>query len=188
VRAGAITFDNDAEAVDREVAGIYRHPGYDSDSMINDIAVLKLSSPLPLSPSSSINAACVPDGGRSAPVGTTCTIAGWGDTYDDANAGSNIALEAQIPVIGYYGDDCGNYSPLSFSPNTVCAGFTNGTKDTCQGDSGGPMTFFDQRKGAVVLLGVTSWGEGCAREGLPGFYTDVGEFRGFINSVIKRHN
>jgi len=43
-----------------------------------------------------------------------------------------------------------------------------------QGDSGGPVT---QNK---VLVGVVSWGIGCARAGFPGVYTRVAQLRNWI--------
>merc|ERR1712187_49245 len=61
-----------------------------------------------------------------------------------------------------------------------CAG-GNG-KDTCQGDSGGalvcrlhPFTEAEREINCSVyyLQGITSFGRGCGREGVPGVYTDV---------------
>ena len=42
-------------------------------------------------------------------------------------------------------------------------------KDTCQSDSGGPL--YDKEANAVV--GIVSWGNGCARPGYPGVYSRI---------------
>ena len=59
----------------------------------------------------------------------------------------------------------------------LCAGGQR--KDSCQGDSGGPLTYFDSRDRATVV-GVVSWGAGCARDGVPGVYTRDTEYLDFI--------
>ena len=57
--------------------------------------------------------------------------------------------------------------------------------DGCQGDSGGPLIHLEG--GSWRLVGVVSWGEGCGREGLPGVYTNVGEFRKWMEDIIDKH-
>jgi trypsin len=58
-----------------------------------------------------------------------------------------------------------------------CAGLAAGGKDSCQGDSGGPI--IDSSK---TLVGVVSWGAGCAQPGKPGVYSSIGALRSFITS------
>ena len=55
-----------------------------------------------------------------------------------------------------------------------------------QGDSGGPLTH--NVDGRWTLIGLTSFGDGCARAGYPGVYTDVGYHLQWIASVISRYN
>jgi hypothetical protein len=54
----------------------------------------------------------------------------------------------------------------------VCAGYPEGGIDTCFGDSGGPMQA-PLEGGGYRLVGITSWGDGCARPDSPGVYTRI---------------
>jgi len=53
-------------------------------------------------------------------------------------------------------------------------------QDSCQGDSGGPL--YDKDNGVVV--GVVSWGLGCASPGSAGVYTNISHFTEWIKSTI----
>ena len=43
-----------------------------------------------------------------------------------------------------------------------------------QGDSGGPLVYLENN--SYQLIGVVSWGVGCANDGYPGLYTKVSGF------------
>merc|ERR1712045_372296 len=62
----------------------------------------------------------------------------------------------------------------------------NGGEDACQGDSGGPL--FDRQSN--TLVGVTSWGEGCALKTHPGVYARIGDqWEAWIKPTIcKNHS
>lgn len=56
----------------------------------------------------------------------------------------------------------------------ICAGNMAGGQGVCHGDSGGPMVKDD------TVVGITSWGRGCAIAGQPGVYTRVSEMLAWI--------
>ncbi|KAG5342857.1 TRY5 protein, partial [Acromyrmex heyeri] len=59
----------------------------------------------------------------------------------------------------------------------TCYGFQEGGIDACQGDSGGPIVNINN-----ILLGITSWGDGCADKNSPGVYTDAILLRDWIRN------
>ena len=71
------------------------------------------------------------------------------------------------------------------SAEEICAGYTSGGVDTCQGDSGGPM-FRRDAANAWIQVGIVSWGDGCARSGYPGVYTQISTFRDAIRTATRK--
>lgn len=65
------------------------------------------------------------------------------------------------------------------TPNMFCAGSFTGEFDSCNGDSGGPLV------SNGVLIGLVSWGKGCAEVGYPGVYTRLSVLRSWIDSQLN---
>ncbi len=97
---------------------------------------------------------------------------GWGTTSEGSYNLPNILNKVQVPLVSTA--DCN--APLAYdgevTDRMICAGYKNGGKDSCQGDSGGPL-FTQQASGDFSLVGVVSWGEGCARPNKFGVYSKV---------------
>merc|ERR1712013_167285 len=71
------------------------------------------------------------------------------------------------------------------SEQMLCAGATG--KDSCQGDSGGPFTVKNSGTNKHDLVGVVSWGDGCAADGMSGVYAEVAKLRTWIDTKIAEN-
>eukprot|EP00966_Prymnesium_polylepis_P288843 6671809-Prymnesium_polylepis.1 len=66
----------------------------------------------------------------------------------------------------------------------LCAGFLGvGGKDVCSGDSGGPLFITDDSQ-QPILIGVVSFGRGCASASYPGVFIAVKHYHSWITSVV----
>ncbi|MFD6423277.1 S1 family peptidase [Streptomyces sp. NPDC060198] len=141
------------------------NPSYDPSTNVGDAAVLTLTEALP--EKSSIPVAR--EGDAAYLAGGQALVYGWGDTTGYGTYASTLraasvqVLSDEACGLAYPGGSRGSYDAASM----VCAGNPDGGYDACQGDSGGPLVV-DGR-----LIGLVSWGNGCARADSPGVYTRV---------------
>ncbi|GLW13456.1 S1 family peptidase [Streptomyces kronopolitis] len=109
------------------------------------------------------------------------TIAGWGADKEGGDQ-QRYLLKATVPFV----DDatCQKAYGDQLTPgDEICAGkMDTGGVDTCQGDSGGPM-FRKDDAGQWLQVGIVSWGDGCARPGKPGVYSEVSTFAADIKKA-----
>ena len=64
----------------------------------------------------------------------------------------------------------------------LCAGYPDGGIDSCGGDSGGPLVCPSNDK--WYLVGIVSWGVGCARRDKYGVYADVLALKPWVQETI----
>lgn len=165
----------DVGGTSRRIVQQRSHPSYNSNTMENDFALYRLASSVDISGSGTsvvVNtAASVPSGGNDL------TVMGFGAT-SEGGSGSNSLLKVEVPfkTNAQCEDAYGNEVETSVM---FCAG--EGGKDSCQGDSGGPIVL--ENGNQHVLVGVVSWGFGCADPNFPGVYARVSSAIGWIESI-----
>ncbi|XP_076443758.1 trypsin-3-like [Babylonia areolata] len=170
----------------RTVSGIYHHANFNNITNWNDIAIMKLSKPVDLT-GPYARAACLPQEGESTD-NRICTVTGWGHTQSGGH-GEKYLREVDIPIItndmcSYYLERFGRRGIIT--EKQICAGLDEGGKDACQGDSGGPLVCFDQARNAWKVMGIVSWGYGCAMRYTPGVYTRVSSYLDWIHQAVRQ--
>ncbi|XP_075044720.1 ovochymase-2 [Mixophyes fleayi] len=176
---------------------VTKHPNFNPSRPINyDIAVLELEGHIDFD--EKIQPACLPNPDDIFSTGSLCIALGWGRLKENGQLPTNLQQVA-LPLIDY--NRCltvmESVNQRLVFDTVVCAGFPEGGKDACQGDSGGP--FLCQRNhGRWVLVGVTSWGMGCARKwdnnwkqlprkrGSPAVFTDIQRLIQWVNANLNQ--
>jgi len=156
-----------------------KHPAYNTRTFDNDIALWKLDTPADLN---LFRVVCLPVPGTR--VRNPLTVAGWGVMKEGSNAVANVLQKVDVAAVSR--STCVRaMDPYEITENMLCAGGQEG-KDSCQGDSGGPLMGENaDQAGQMMLVGVVSWGLGCAREGLYGVYTKVSNYEQWITDTTK---
>lgn len=158
----------DGSAQRLDVAAIFVNPSFDADTLGNDAARITLSSPISPFPSPTADALPLVSGEMSSLVaGNPLTVSGWGTLEEDGFSPDQLQA-VDVPFVT--DANCkANYGIYVDVSTMFCAGEAG--KDSCQGDSGGPIT--RDFGGGPVLVGIVSWGIGCAQPRCPGVYTRV---------------
>ncbi|CAL8305250.1 unnamed protein product [Merluccius merluccius] len=166
--------------VSRNIAEIIIHPEYNFFSGDNDICLLRLSSPVEFT--NYIMPVCLAAQSSTIHAGTVSWVTGWGNINVGVPLPSPQNLqEVDVPVAGNRQCHC-NYGEGTITDNMICAGLSIGGKDSCQGDSGGPLV--SKQGNQWILIGVVSFGVGCAEAEFPGVYARVSPYNEWINSHI----
>ena len=143
----------------------------------NDIAVMLIHPPFNFQ-SESVASASLPEPDFKLNPGSHLTVTGFGRRHPDHLQNSDHLLKAEVDV--FPTEQCYETYPGTFKK--FCAGKVRGGVDSCQGDSGGPIGI-DRGDKNYTVVGIVSYGIGCAWAGFPGVYTEVRYFLDFIEKV-----
>ncbi|XP_054878361.1 transmembrane protease serine 3 [Poeciliopsis prolifica] len=163
------------------VKRIIRHSQYWPKGQDYDIALMRLQEPLVFD--GLVEPICLPNYGEEITEGEMCWISGWGATEEDGES-SDVLHSAMIPLISTKTCNHADVYKGLISSWMICAGYLEGGIDSCQGDSGGPLACEDSS--VWKLVGVTSWGIGCAERNKPGVYTSIAKALGWIRRQMER--
>ncbi|NXH39518.1 ACRO protein, partial [Dicaeum eximium] len=171
----------------RRIKKLVRHEHYNPNDKSNDIALLELSKPVECNPY--IQVACVADPSLILSELQNCWVAGWatGGSFLyllTAQNSSDVLQEAKVQLIDVQLCNSSRWYAGKIHTHNLCAGYPEGKIDTCQGDSGGPLMCQEKDSDYFWIVGVTSWGRGCARAKRPGVYTSTQYFYDWIGVHI----
>jgi len=154
------------EGVTYRIDRMVRHAGYDKERHFNDIALVHLepdqqTDPLKADRISTISLYA----GKALGDGVAVSVTGWGKTGPEKTARYAPELQgvelATVPCEPAY--EAGR-----LTEGMLCASGLG--SDSCEGDSGGPLI---RTMGKPVLVGIVSWGDGCADPIKPGVYVRI---------------
>ncbi|XP_037687370.1 transmembrane protease serine 2 isoform X2 [Choloepus didactylus] len=166
-----------------KIEKVISHPSYDSKTKNNDIALMKLQ--VPLTFTDKIRPVCLPNPGLKLEPTQPCWISGWGSTYEKGKT-SVVLNAAMVTLIEPLSCNSRSVYNNLITPAMVCAGYLEGNIDSCQGDSGGPLVTL--KSSVWWLIGVTSWGSGCAKPNRPGVYGNVTVFTDWIYRQMRANS
>ncbi|XP_046630049.1 trypsin-1-like [Neodiprion virginianus] len=156
----------------RNVFLAINHPRYKAKSIDNDISLLKVSRAFTLS--STVQAIALPYQEQRVSANAYAVVSGWGTTREGTESAPVILQQVSVPLVA--SDTCNSLYFGRITSGMLCAGYLSGGYDACQGDSGGPLV------SNGILIGIVSWGNGCARRDFPGVYTRTAAYRDWIRA------
>jgi secreted trypsin-like serine protease len=172
-KAGATNYKTQGAWTDIEKVVI--HESYNPNTHEHDIALIKMRT----SPQGRVIP--VANAILAIPVGQPLEVTGWGTTSEGGDVATGL-LKAAVPYV----DNATCNVPTSYDgaikPGMLCAGYREGGVDSCQGDSGGPLVW--RTADGPVLVGVVSFGLGCARKLKYGVYTRAARYGDWIGKVV----
>jgi len=172
------------------VEKITLHESYDNVNVDNDVAILKLKTPLTFT--NNVQRACLPEASY-VPTGKA-VASGWGLVAQYPNKEPDNLQWVTKPLVTK--DKCVQdpflWAPGQITANMICAGDADGGESTCSGDSGGPLVIpKSSTDDTAVVIGATSFGygeknvKGCGKKGYPAVYAYVPRYINWIKPKME---
>lgn len=171
----------------RLVEEIIIHEDFNTKSLKNDVALLRMHAPFNLA--EHINMICLPDPGDSFDTSKNCVANGWGkDVFGLQGRYAVILKKIEIDMVP--NPRCNSLlqrtrlgTRFRLHDSFVCAGGQEG-RDTCQGDGGAPLAcpIGDSR---YKLAGLVAWGIGCGQKDVPAVYANVARMRSWVDRKMN---
>ncbi|XP_012265988.2 uncharacterized protein LOC105691829 [Athalia rosae] len=163
------------------------HKGYDNPRFSNDIALVRLSSPIRFN--DLVGPICMIRGtllGKNY-VGETAEVAGWGIYDIHSQKTSKILQTVKLPLVDLERCKRAFRFRAQIGHEQLCGGGILG-EDSCAGDSGGPVMKVEALDGPprYYLIGVVSFGVmHCGESTTPAVYTKMSEYASWILENIE---
>jgi hypothetical protein len=176
VRVGLNNPSNAAEGKTYAVSQVIVNSGFDDQTLLNDIALLKLADSINFPNATPIKLISENDVADGAIVpGVLTWVTGWGLTHVNPNVVPTALQKVQLPIVSIaQASAVWGTIPVT----DLMAGYLNGNKDACNGDSGGPLVV--PVLGEYKLAGIVSWGSSSCNT--YGAYTSVSAMEGWIRT------
>jgi len=162
-----------------DVAQIFLHPGYNGNTLVNDVALIRLATPLDWG--TTIQPVCLPSADASViREPNRAWTTGWGTLSSGGQVAQRLR-QVNVPFVNHTRCDTAYVQYGGVDQLTMtCAGAVG--IDACQGDSGGPLVA-QTPDGTWFHYGSTSWGVGCADARYPGVYARASAFCQWFSDV-----
>ncbi|XP_050504690.1 venom serine protease-like [Diabrotica virgifera virgifera] len=162
-----------------EVSNYWKHPQYDANTQINDIAIVQ--SRYLIAFSLDVGPICLPFIYEQYNFNyQSVTLLGWGQTFYNGPS-SDILQKVNVQVTN--NSYCQKMMPGNQITQAQICTYASG-KDACQHDSGGPVIWQDSVSRRLYAVGVISYGLGCATN-RPAVNTRVTSYLDWIVNIIQ---
>ncbi|XP_041970762.1 trypsin alpha-3-like [Aricia agestis] len=162
-----------------DVAGLYLHEDYSPMTLEHDIAIIVTAKKMSFG--RSVQPIPLLEYGQELAEGTEALVSGYGVTSYEGTVAQS--LQAAVVKIVSQQSCARAYMRIgAITSGMLCASADAPPRDACQGDSGGPLVAHSK------LVGIVSWGEGCANVSYPGVYTRVSAYTPWIRNKLSKIN
>lgn len=189
VKVGSEDLKSIGDEVQRiPIVDVITHPRYKRSMNYNDVAILKLRTPVRMT--SSVRPICIQTkslDNMDVSPNTSFIVIGWGATSFAEDGSNKLMKTPSLSLVDRL--SCGksftgfNKLPRGLDDNMLCVVDTNVTRrsDACQGDSGGPLLMLAGPNQSIV--GITAFGQTCGGS-VPGVYTAVYSYLEWIERQV----